>query len=110
MRPVKATGWKLMPETQSTFSMATANDVAELVVVHALDDGGHKDDFHAGGAAVLDDLHLGLQQRLPARAAIDVIVDAVELQVKRRQAGRLRLAARIPDRPARCRWWPLECG
>ena len=52
---------------------------------------GHEDDLHAGGAAVLDDLHLGVEQGLSARAAIDVVGDAVELQIERRQSGRLRL-------------------
>ena len=64
-----------------------ANDVANLVVVQAFHNGRYKDDLHAGRAAVLDDFHLDVEQRLSAHTAIDVVVDAIKLQIKRRQPG-----------------------
>src|ERR1019366_1075078 len=68
-----------------------AHNVADLVVVDALHDGGHEDDLHAGGATVLDDAHLGRKQRPPAGAQVNVIADSVELQVEGGQPGRLGL-------------------
>ena len=51
-----------------------AHDVADFVVVDAAYDGGHQDDLHARLAAVLDHLHLHVEQRLAAGAQIDLIV------------------------------------
>ena len=60
--------------------------VTQLVVVHALDDRGDKDNLQAGFAAVFDGGELGLHQSLAARAKIDVVAESVELQVERVQA------------------------
>src|SRR5271157_2846674 len=68
-----------------------AHDVADLVIVETLDDRRNEDNLHARRAAVLDDLHLSLEQRLPARAAIHVVSDTIELQVERVQSRCLRL-------------------
>src|ERR1035441_529971 len=68
-----------------------ADNVADLVIVEAFDDGGDEDDLEPGALDVLDALELFLPQRLAARAAVDVVADAVELQVKRVQAGFLAL-------------------
>ena len=56
--------------------------VAELMVVHALDDGGHKDNLQAHRAAILNAGQLGFHQALAAGAEIDVVREAVELQVE----------------------------
>ena len=70
-------------------------DVANLVIVEALDDGGDEDDLQAGLLDVLDALQLLLPQRLAARAAVDVVADAVELEV---QSVKSRLAIRRTSR------------
>ncbi len=64
-----------------------AHDVAHLVVVDALDDGRDEDDLDAGLAAGLDDPHLLLEQGFAARFAVNVVADAVKLQVDARQPG-----------------------
>src|ERR1035438_2779166 len=136
MRPVKATGWKLMPLVQSIYSSASRtmspiwwslspftmvgtntifspalrtfsmhfnfrseaagavdilerqpHDVADLVVVEPLHDGGDEHDLQPGLADVFNALQLLFPQPLAARAAVDVVADAVELQVERVQAG-----------------------
>ena len=79
-----------------------AHNVADLMIVNALHDGRHEDDLHAGGAAVLDDLHLGVEQRPSASAKVNVVGDAVELQVQRGQPAAFaffansRLASSMP--------------
>ena len=68
-----------------------AHDVADLVIVDAAHDGGHEHDLDAGLAAVLDAGQLLFHQRCAAGAAVNVVADAVELQVERGQAVRFRL-------------------
>ena len=67
------------------------DDVADLVVVQALDDGRDEADLHAGLAHVLDGLHLLFEQRFAARPHVGVVADAVELKVQGVQPGLFRL-------------------
>ena len=67
------------------------DDVADLVIVEAFDDGGNEDDFQAGFPDVFDALQLLFPQGFAARAAVDIVADAVELQIERVQAGFLGL-------------------
>ena len=64
-----------------------ANHVADLVVIHALHDGGDKDNLQACLPAVFNAHQLLLQQPLAAGAQVDFIADAVELEVERVEAG-----------------------
>src|ERR1035438_5184447 len=68
-----------------------ADNVADLVIVEAFDNGGDENDLEPGALDVLDALELFLPQRFAARATVDVVADAVELQVKGMQAGFLAL-------------------
>ena len=73
-------------------------DVADLMVVESLHDRGHEDDLHAGFADVIDRQQLGFVERLTAGALVDVVADAVELEIERLQSGFFRLARQIPGR------------
>src|ERR1019366_2378116 len=68
-----------------------ADNVADLVIVEAFDDRGDEDDLKAGLLDVLDALQFLLPQGLAAGAAVDIVADAVELQVEGVQAGFLAL-------------------
>jgi hypothetical protein len=68
-----------------------AHDVANFVIVKALYDGGDEDNFEPGFPDVLDALELLFPKRLAAGAAVDVVADAVELEVEGVEAGFLAL-------------------
>ena len=67
------------------------DDVANLVIVHSLHDGGHEHDLQPGLLHVFNALQLLLPQRLAPRAAIDVVAYAVELEVERMESRFLAL-------------------
>ena len=68
-----------------------AYDVADLVIVQPLHDSRNENDLEPGLLHVLNALELLFPQRLAASAPVDVVADAVELQVKSVQAGLLAL-------------------
>src|SRR5260370_22529324 len=67
------------------------DDVADLVIVQAFHDGRDEDDLQPGLPDVLDALQLLLPQRFAARAAVNIVADAIELQVERVKTGFLAL-------------------
>ena len=70
-------------------------DVADLMIVNTLHDCGDEDDLHAGFADIIDRLQLGFVERLPAGALINVVADAVELEIDSLQSGFFRLARKF---------------
>ena len=95
MRPVNATGWKLMPLVQSMYSSASRTMSPIWWSFSPLTMVGTKTIFRPALLHVLDALQLLFPQRLAARAAIDVVADAVELQVQGVQAGLLALLGEL---------------
>ena len=63
------------------FSIANFTTVANLVVVHVVDDGHHQHDFDAGFVHVFDGAKLHVKQVADLAVAVGVVADAVELQV-----------------------------
>ena len=64
MRPVKATGWKLIAADAIDVVDGEPNHVANLMVVQSLDDGGDEDNLHAGCRQFSMSCELGLHQAL----------------------------------------------
>src|SRR4051812_2200863 len=81
--------YRLEADPAGTFDVLQreADDVADLVIVQALDDGGDEDDLQAGLFDVLDALELLLPQALAAGPPVDVVAHAVELEVEGMEAG-----------------------
>ena len=86
-------------------------DVAKLMIVQSLHDRRHKHDLHPRLAAVLNAPHLHFEQGFAARLQVDVVGDAVELEIQGRQSGLLALLAQTPGWPqSGFRWSPPADG
>ncbi len=63
------------------------DDAADLLVVDAVDDGGDRNDVHAGFVQVVNRLQLDVEQVADLAMRIGSVADAVELQVRIAQSG-----------------------
>ena len=86
-RPVKLTGWNDRKLIFSRVVERELDDLADLLVVHAVDDRDDRHDVDAGRVQVLDRLQLDVEQVADPAVRVGGVADAVELQVGEAQAG-----------------------
>ena len=89
MRPVNATGWKLIPRTTSMFLSANLKISPTWSSFMPFDDGRHQHDRRRmlQFAGVLYDLEFDVQQFPATRRHVDLVLETVKLQINGVQPG-----------------------
>ena len=84
---MKKTGWKEQNGIFFRIIERELNDAAHLLVVDAVDDGGHRNDIDAVAVEILDGPQLHVEQIAHQPVRVSGIADAVELQVGVAETG-----------------------